>query len=111
MRADQLLHRFHIAMIDNLIRRAVLAVGATCALTAFVPLGQTYRPPPIKHVFVIVLENQAFATTFGPHSPAPYLAYTLRRAGAFLPQYYGTGHSSLDNYISMVAGIGVMVST
>ena len=82
-----------------------LAAAAICGLTAFVPLPQSFRPPPIKHVFVIVLENQAFATTFGPKSPAPYLADTLRSAGAFLPQYYGTGHSSLDNYISMVAGI------
>jgi hypothetical protein len=56
-------------------------------------------------VFVIVLENESFATTFGAHSPAPYLADTLTAQGAFLRQYYGTGHLSLDNYISMISGI------
>lgn len=60
--------------------------------------------PPIRHVFLIVLENKNFTDTFGPHSPAPYLAKTLPKKGALLPQYYGTGHSSLDNYIAMVSG-------
>src|SRR3954449_4628569 len=61
-------------------------------------------PPPIRHVFVIVVENEDAATTFGPASPAPYLASTLTRAGAFVPGYYGIGHNSLDNYIAMVSG-------
>lgn len=56
-------------------------------------------------MFVIVLENQSFETTFGAASPAPYLADTLTRAGAFLTQYYGIGHSSLDNYIAMISEI------
>lgn len=53
----------------------------------------------IKHVFVVVLENEGFDTTFGPSSPAPYLSQTLTKAGVLLTQYYGTGHASLDNYI------------
>jgi len=60
--------------------------------------------PPIRHVFVITLENKNFSATFGPGSDAPYLAATLRVKGALLTQYYGTGHSSLDNYIAMVSG-------
>ena len=32
---------------------------------------------PIKHVFVIVLENQGFDTTFAPTTRATYLADTL----------------------------------
>jgi len=60
--------------------------------------------PPIKHVFVIVLENEGFDTTFGPQSKAPYLSKTLTRSGVLLNQYYGTGHASLDNYISMISG-------
>jgi phosphatidylinositol-3-phosphatase len=60
--------------------------------------------PPIKHVFVITLENKNFSDTFGPHSTAPYLARTLKSKGALLTQYYGTGHSSLDNYIAMISG-------
>jgi len=58
----------------------------------------------IKHVFVIVLENEGFDTTFGPQSKAPYLSQTLTKAGVLLTQYYGTGHASLDNYIAMISG-------
>ncbi|HWH12668.1 MAG TPA: alkaline phosphatase family protein [Solirubrobacteraceae bacterium] len=60
--------------------------------------------PPVKHVFVIVLENESVATTFGPGSAAPYLAGTLVSAGAYLPHYYSIGHASLDNYIAMISG-------
>lgn len=58
----------------------------------------------IKHVFVIVLENEGFDVTFGPNSRAPYLSKTLTSEGVLLNQYYGTGHVSLDNYISMLSG-------
>jgi hypothetical protein len=60
--------------------------------------------PPIKHVFVIVLENESASTTFGPGSPAPYLSKTLRAQGAYLPNYHGIGHFSNDNYIAMISG-------
>jgi len=88
--------------------------GFACAMAASIAAGCADKvaslptvppPPPIKHVFVIVLENKTYATTFGAKSPAPYLADTLVKAGAFLREYYGTGHSSLDNYIAMIAGI------
>jgi hypothetical protein len=58
----------------------------------------------IKHVFVIVLENEGFDVTFGPNSKAPYLSQTLTSQGVLLNQYYGTGHVSLDNYIAMLSG-------
>ena len=60
--------------------------------------------PPIRHVFVIVLENEPFQTSFGPRSAAPYLAQQLPREGALLRRYYGVGHFSLDNYIALVSG-------
>ena len=62
------------------------------------------NPPRIRHVFVIALENESYAATFGPGSPAPYLADSLPARGALLTQYFGTGHYSLDNYISMISG-------
>jgi len=96
-------------MLHRLIRRVF--TGTACAFSAFVPVGHAYQPPPIKHVWIIVLENEAFATTFGPDSPAPYLADSLTRAGAFLRQYYGTGHLSLDNYISMISGLAPTPAT
>lgn len=58
----------------------------------------------IKHVFVITLENENYATIFGPNSAAPYLSRTLVSKGAHIEQYYGTGHASLDNYIAMISG-------
>jgi hypothetical protein len=55
-------------------------------------------------VWVIVLENEDYAHTFGSPSADPYLARTLPSRGALLTQYYGTGHESNDNYISMISG-------
>lgn len=60
----------------------------------------------VGHVFIIVLENKSYAKTFPAtgEPPAPYLAKTLPAMGAMLTQYHGTGHVSLDNYITMVGG-------
>ncbi len=74
---------------------AALAPGAAAAASGL---------PAIRHVFVIVEENQGVSTTFGPNSPAPYLSKTLRSQGAYIPGYYGVGHESNDNYISMISG-------
>ncbi|MGH8291144.1 MAG: alkaline phosphatase family protein [Steroidobacteraceae bacterium] len=60
--------------------------------------------PPIRHVFLIVLENKSFSEAFGPNGAAPYLARTLPAQGALLENYYSTGHWSLDNYIAIVSG-------
>lgn len=58
----------------------------------------------IRHVFIIVLENSSFEDTFGTSRQDPYLQKTLVPAGALLTEYYGTGHVSLDNYISIISG-------
>jgi len=95
-------------MTSIAIRRASAALGALVTLLA-AGRGATAQArsgaPPIRHVFVIVLENTGFDSTFRAASPAPYLADTLRKAGALLRQYHGIGHFSLDNYIAMIAGI------
>jgi phosphatidylinositol-3-phosphatase len=61
-------------------------------------------PPPIKHVFIIWLENENYDSTFGEQTKIPYLAKELPTRGAMLTQYYATGHLSLDNYITVVSG-------
>ena len=84
-----------------------LTAAAVALLAAAGPAAALRRPaspPPVKHVFVIVLENENAATTFGPSSPAPYLARTLVARGAFVPGFYGIGHFSLDNYLAMISG-------
>lgn len=60
--------------------------------------------PASKHVFVIMLENEGYAATFGPGSPAPYLSQTLPAKGQLLTEYYGIGHNSNDNYLAMISG-------
>lgn len=61
-------------------------------------------PDAPSHVFIVMLENQSYAATFGPASKAPYLSKTLVSQGALLTQYYGIGHNSLTNYIALVSG-------
>ncbi len=63
-----------------------------------------YKQPPIRHVFVIMLENEDYASTFGEPASDPYLAHVLPSEGALLENYYATGHESNDNYVSIVSG-------
>ena len=67
--------------------------------------------PKIKHVFTVVLENENADQSFGPNPPSPYLGKTLPEAGVFVPNYFGIGHASLDNYIAMVSGQPPNVTT
>jgi hypothetical protein len=67
--------------------------------------GLGVTPGKIGHVWVIVLENHAYESSFTPleGTQSSYLQQ-LPNQGALLTHYYGTGHSSLDNYVSMVSG-------
>ncbi len=58
----------------------------------------------IKHVWVVVMENHAYETNFTGLNDNSYLSKTLPQYGAELTHYYGTGHSSLDNYLTMTSG-------
>lgn len=69
-----------------------------------VPVRKDDAGHPIRHVFVIVLENEPFEVTFNENSIAPYLAHELPSRGILLSNYYATGHNSLDNYIAMISG-------
>ena len=81
---------------------AALAAAVLALATTVAPASAAL--PPIKHVFVIVLENKGYAETFGAGTKAPYLAHDLVAQGALLRQYYGTAHESLPNYIAMISG-------
>ena len=98
---------------------ALAAVAAACssassstATTSTPTTGSSNPPtgstttgqPPIRHVFVIVLENKGYADTFGTPAADPYLATTLPASGAQLSQYYGIGHFSNPNYIALISG-------
>ena len=83
---------------------AVAAVGvAGGAASSAVTSGRLEGVPALKHVFVIVLENENFATSWGPTSSAHYLN-SLRAQGAFADEYFADGHVSADNYMAMTSG-------
>jgi hypothetical protein len=88
------------------MRRLGILLACAAAIAGAAANDARAALPPVKHVFVIVLENKGFDTTFGPGSAAPYLAKTLTAQGQLLTQYYGIGHASLDNYVAMVSGQG-----
>jgi hypothetical protein len=79
---------------------ALAAIAATLCLAP--PAGASL--PPVRHVFVVVLENKDYDESFGPNSVAPYLSKELTAKGQLLEQYFGTSHNSLGNYISLVSG-------
>ena len=66
--------------------------------------GLGIEPGKIKHVWLIILENKSYDATFTGLNNNTYLWQTLPSQGVLLKNYYGTGHFSLDNYISMVSG-------
>jgi hypothetical protein len=89
--------------------RPAILLFCACILLAFAaPASAAARtgPPPVGHVFVVVIENENADVTFSPDSPAPYLSQTLPSRGAFIPEYYGVTHLSLGNYVAMVSGQG-----
>jgi hypothetical protein len=74
---------------------------AQCVITSTgTPVGA------VKHVWLIILENKSYDETFSGLNQNSYLWQTLPQQGALLTNYYGTGHFSMDNYISLVSGQG-----
>jgi hypothetical protein len=73
--------------------------------------GSSSKLPPVKHVFVIMLSDQPYASVFGPASSAPYLSHTLERRGQLLVRYYAVAHEQLANEIAIVSGQGPTAET
>ena len=94
------------------IRNGKISPLALCLAAAIAfAASASNQTPPIRHVFLIVLENKNYADTFATSTQDPYLQKTLPQQGVLLTQYYGTGHSSLDNYISMISGQASTLAT
>jgi Phosphoesterase family len=66
--------------------------------------GVGVKPGKIKHVWLIILENKSYDATFTGLNKNTYLWQTLPTQGVLLKNYFGTGHFSLDNYVSLVSG-------
>jgi hypothetical protein len=94
--------------------RAALCAAA-CAFVAACSGGPPQPPvltaPPVRHVFTIILENQAYDNTFGTVMPVPYLSKTVAAQGALLENYYGTSHFSEGNYLSLISGQAVTLAS
>jgi hypothetical protein len=73
-----------------------IAIAVTLALLAF---RASALPPSIKHVIVIVLENEQRANA----ERQPYFAELMKR-GAMLRNFSAVAHPSRPNYIAMISG-------
>jgi phosphatidylinositol-3-phosphatase len=67
--------------------------------------------PPLKHVFVIMLSDEPYASVFGPESTAPYLAQTLEKKGELLVRYDAVAHEELANEVALLSGQGPTAET
>ena len=93
-----------ITALVVMIAAGIGAVIVACSSGDSTSANASLVSGKVKHVWVITLENENYSTTFGANTPSPYLAKTLTAQGALLSGYYGTGHVSLDNYVSMLSG-------
>jgi hypothetical protein len=68
------------------LRPGALAASAIVCLSCAgaAPPAAASKLPRVRHIFVIVLENQNYAATFENPSADPYLAQTLPAQGALL---------------------------
>jgi len=96
-------------------RRCAAFISATIVAVGLVPLAAapvaaaTAALPPVRHVWVLEIENTEYNGWLGipggtSSHPLPYLTQTLPSEGAVIPYYFGVGHNSLDNYIAEVSG-------
>ena len=85
-------------------RRTSLIAAVALAACALGTTTANAATPPIKHVWILILENKNYEESFGNNSPAPYLADTLPDQGQLLANFYATTHLSLGNYIALVSG-------
>jgi phosphatidylinositol-3-phosphatase len=65
----------------------------------------------IKHVFVVMLDDQPYATAFGPASPAKYVTGTLEKQGELLLRYYAVAHEALADGVALLSAQGPTEAT
>lgn len=87
------------------LRLAAGLLAALAAALAAVPgRGQAAAGlPPIRHIWIVVMENEGIASTF--YDSSSYLGSLVHR-GALLDKYYAVAHQSLPNYIALLGGQG-----
>jgi acid phosphatase len=83
-------------------RTAALVAPLVLLGSAFGPLraaapALTPPVPHFSHVVEVFLENESAGSTWENAAAAPNLA-ALKNANTYIPNFYGVGHASLDNY-------------
>ena len=58
---------------------------------------------PVKHIIIVVAENEEYTSVIGNKGQAPYENY-LASKYALASEYFAVTHPSLPNYIALVAG-------
>ncbi|MDQ1705112.1 MAG: hypothetical protein QOF18_1478 [Frankiaceae bacterium] len=94
------------ALAAALAAASIAALPALAGTTPTAPKTVAAPAGPatgIRHVFVIVLENEDYAASYETNKN-PWLGKILQKQGTLLTQYHGIGHVSLDNYVAMVSG-------
>jgi phospholipase C len=95
--------RRRIALSAALVTSGTVGVALASASSALAAPRALEGIPRLSHVFVIVLENEDFDSTWGPTSPAKFLN-SIVPFGVLANNYYGVSHNSADNYIAMTSG-------
>ncbi len=100
--------RRRLAAVAGAVAVAALAIAVPVRTASASSPGPdtvgTLTPGSIQHVWLIILENKSYDETFTGLNANSYLWQTLPSEGVLLKNYYGTGHSSQDNYIAMASG-------
>jgi hypothetical protein len=73
--------------------------------------GTPIKLPPIKHVWLIALSNQSFASALAQSQTDPYLTKQLLPKGTLLSGYTLSASSALANGIALISGQGVNLNT
>lgn len=82
------------------MKRCLVAAAAVAAVALLAPPAHAAIGPAVprfSHVIEVFLENETATSTWENPVSAPALQQ-LRKQGVYIPNFYGVGHVSLDNY-------------
>jgi phosphatidylinositol-3-phosphatase len=68
------------------------------------PNGPPPGVPPLKHVFVIMMENTSYDDLLSPSNPNTTFIQQLAANNGLANNYFGVTHVSLPNYIATTSG-------
>jgi phospholipase C len=79
------------------------AIASPAAAPAFSSMcGNSGTAPPVKHLILVMMENQSYNQVVGSAS-APYQTSLTKSCGVAL-DYFGATHTSAANYLAVSAG-------